>query len=97
MKRPESTKRRKQTSLRVQLDEDCKTLLSRAAKLRGIGIGEYVRNAAVDQAKREIEAAKHQSICMTPDEQLAFWTALYRKPRLTAAQRRLGAVMRGES
>ena len=37
------------------------------------------------------------TLCLTPEEQLAFWNALNETPKLTAAQRRLGAVMRGES
>jgi hypothetical protein len=34
---------------------------------------------------------------LTPYEQLAFWIALAGPPKLTAAQKRLGAVMRGGS
>ena len=49
------------------------------------------------QAKREIEGAREQVIALTPDEQLAFWNALNEPPVLTAAQRRLGAIMRGEA
>ena len=36
-------------------------------------------------------------IVLTPDQQLAFWEALNKPVRLTKAQRRLGAIMRGES
>ncbi len=35
-------------------------------------------------------------ITLTPEEQLEFWTALGQPPKLTAAQRRLGSLMRGE-
>jgi hypothetical protein len=34
-------------------------------------------------------------IVLTPEEQIAFWTALHDPVRLTKAQRRLGALMRG--
>ena len=34
---------------------------------------------------------------LTAGEQLAFWRALHETPRLTRAQRRLGAMMRGDS
>ena len=36
-------------------------------------------------------------IALTPDEQRSFWTALNEPPKLTASQRRLGSVMRGEA
>ena len=40
---------------------------------------------------------QEQVLALTPEEQLAFWNALNQKPVLTAAQRRLGAIMRGEA
>lgn len=36
------------------------------------------------------------SLVLTADEQLAFWQALHAPPNLTQAQKRLGALMRGE-
>jgi hypothetical protein len=35
-------------------------------------------------------------ICLTPEEQLAFWLALQEPVVLTPAQKKLGAMMRGE-
>jgi hypothetical protein len=40
-------------------------------------------------------AAEKHVIRLTTDVQLAFWNALQSPPRLTAAQRRLGKLMRG--
>jgi len=81
----------------VRLDEDSKLSLKEAADLRHISVSDYVRFVTVPQAKREIQASQEQSIAFTPDEQLAFWNALNATPGLTAAQRRLGAIMRGRA
>jgi hypothetical protein len=51
----------------------------------------------VAQAKREVAAAQNQTIAMTAEEQLTFWNALNTPPRLTSAQKKLGAIMRGEA
>ena len=83
-------------SLMVRLDEESKECLSRAAKLRGISLSDYVRAVTVPQARREVQAAQEQTISLTPEEQLAFWKALAEPAKLTEAQRRLGAIMRGE-
>ncbi len=37
------------------------------------------------------------TIALTPKGQLAFWKALHAPVKLTAAQRELGKVMRGEA
>jgi hypothetical protein len=36
-------------------------------------------------------------ISMSPDEQLEFWQALSKPPKLTTAQKQLGKLMRGEA
>ena len=81
----------------VRLDGEGKSVLARAAKLRGISISDYVRTVTVAQARKEVDAAGKQVIVLTADEQLAFWTALSQPAKLTAAQKKLGALMRGES
>ena len=53
-------------------------------------------SAAVSRVRREVETACSQTISLTPDEQLAFWTALSAPPKLTKRQKKLGAIMRGE-
>ena len=94
-----SSRRRTKTActspLMVRLDEESKSLLSRAAQLRRISISDYVRLASVAQAQRELLAAREQTISLTPEDQLAFWKALKETPTLSKAQRRLGSIMRG--
>jgi uncharacterized protein (DUF1778 family) len=81
----------------VRLDRASKRALTDAAELRGISVSDYVRVVTVAQARREVEAARAQTISLTPDEQLAFWNALQETPRLTPAQKRLAALMRARS
>ena len=83
-------------SLMVRLDDESKQCLAEAAALRQISISDYVRTVMVAQARREVRAAQEQTIALTAEEQLAFWNALNESPKLTAAQRRLGAAMRGK-
>jgi uncharacterized protein (DUF1778 family) len=94
---PKSRKRGAASPLMVRLDEEAKAYLAQAARLRQISVSDYVRTVTVAQARREVESARAQTLTLTPEEQLAFWSALNKTPRLTAAQRRLGAMMRGES
>ncbi len=82
-------------SLMVRLDEDSKECLTQAAKLRGISLSDYVRTVTVPQARREVLAAREQTLVMAPAEQLAFWNALAAPPRLSVSQKRLGSLMRG--
>jgi len=81
----------------VRLDAESKAYLGKAAKLRRISVSDYVRTVTVPQAQKEVLAAREQTISLTSEEQLAFWNALNDPPRLTKAQRQLGAAMRGES
>jgi uncharacterized protein (DUF1778 family) len=102
MARTSTTKKRQSakaasSTLMVRLDEEGKQYLAQAAALRQISISDYVRTTTVAQARREVEAARERTIALTTDEQLAFWNALQETPKLTAAQKRLGAIMRGES
>ena len=82
--------------LMVRLDAESKQALTAAAELRRISVSDYVRTVTVAQARREVASARDQTILLSPDEQLAFWQALNAPSKLTPAQRRLGAIMRGE-
>jgi uncharacterized protein (DUF1778 family) len=86
--------RRPHSTLMVRLDAASKESLSAAAQLRGISLSDYVRTVTVAQAQREVQAARGQTISLTPAEQLAFWKALQETPRLSPAQRKLAALMR---
>ena len=81
----------------VRLDGESKSYLARAAELRRISLSDYIRAVTVAQARREVEASREHVIVLTPEEQLTFWNALNATPRLTAAQKRLGKMMRGEA
>ncbi len=81
----------------VRLDEQSKATLSAAAELRRISVSDYVRSVVVGQAERELAAAEAQTIAMTAEEQLQFWNALAKPPKLSKAQKELGAMMRGEA
>ena len=83
--------------LMVRLDRESKIALAAAAELRGMSVSDYVRTVTVAQARREVQAARGQTITLTPAEQLAFWTALQETPRLTPAQKKLGSLMRGNA
>jgi uncharacterized protein (DUF1778 family) len=87
----------KTSNLMVRLDEDSKSCLAQAAEMRGISLSDYVRTVTVAQARREIVAAREEIIALSPEGQIEFWKALNDTPKLTAAQRRLGSLMRGES
>jgi uncharacterized protein (DUF1778 family) len=93
-KKTDSTKAA--SPLMLRLDNESKQSLARAAELRHLSVSDYVRAVTVPQAKREVRAAREQVVALTPEEQLLFWTALNEVPKLTAAQRRLGSVMRGK-
>jgi len=84
-------------SLMVRMDEDAKAILARAAELRRVSVSDYVRTVTLAQARKEILAAEEGVIALTPEEQLAFWEALNQPPSLTPAQKKLGAMMRGEA
>jgi uncharacterized protein (DUF1778 family) len=85
------------TSLMVRLDARSKQALVEAAALRRISVSDYVRTVTVTQAHKEVASAREQTIKLSPDEQLALWQSLQEPAKLTAAQKRLGALMRGES
>src|ERR1700677_3862456 len=85
------------TALMVRLDAESKAYISRAADLRRISVSDYVRTVLVPQARREVLASSEQIITLSSEDQVAFWKVLNEPPKVTAAQRELGSVMRGES
>lgn len=95
-KRPSEPSATKVSPLMVRLDAESKQVLTDAAELRRISVSDYVRTVTIAQARREVASARDQTILLTPDEQLAFWQALQAPPKLTPAQERLAALMRGE-
>ncbi len=80
-----------------RLDPKSKQTVAQAAKLRHVGLSDYVRLVLVPAAKREVEQAKNQVLQMTADEQERFWVALQAPAKLTKSQHKLGKIMRGDS
>ena len=95
--KPLKTSRSAASPMMVRLDAESKACLTEAAELRRISVSDYVRAVTIAQARREVLAAREQTIVLSPDEQLAFWKALSEPAKLTDAQRRLASVMRGEA
>lgn len=94
-KRPTRPAAGNASPLMVRLDAESKQALAAAAELRRISVSDYVRTVTVAQARREVASARGQTILLSPDEQLAFWQALSAPTKLTPAQKRLAAIMRG--
>ena len=95
-KRTENSSMAKPSPLMVRLDAGSKQALADAAGLRQISVSDYVRIVTVEQARREVASARDRTILLSPHEQLAFWQALQAPARLTPAQKRLAALMRGK-
>lgn len=83
------------TTLQARLDLESKRAVEEAAKLRQVGLSDYIRLVLVPAAKREVALAKRQVVQMTADEQERFWLALQAPVKPTKAQRELGEIMRG--
>ncbi len=84
------------TILQARLDPKSKQVVMQAAKLRHVGLSDYIRLVLVPAAKREVEQAKNQVLQMTADEQERFWLALQAPAKLTKGQRELGRIMQGK-
>lgn len=95
-KQATETKKSKTSPLMVRLDAESKKVLADAAQIKRISISDYVRTVTVAQARRDVESARNQTILLSPEDQLAFWNALQAPSKLTPAQKRLGAIMRGK-
>ena len=94
-RRPKTRSTNHIASMSVRLDESSMRWLVQAAELRGIEVSQFVRLTAVPQARREVQSAQDGMIVLTRDEQIALWQALHEPVKLTAAQRKLSAIMRG--
>ena len=84
-------------TLQARLDSDSKRVIEEAARLRQVGLSDYIRLVLVPSARREVEQSKRQVLHLTPDEQERFWQALQAPAKPTEAQRELGKLMRGDA
>jgi hypothetical protein len=71
--------------------------MAKANRSNGTKRASAVKPQMGAQALNEFRAASAHIIILTPDQQLAFWKAINASPKLTASQRRLGAIMRGDT
>jgi len=86
----------KMQTLQARLDPESKRLIEEAARLRHVGLTDYIRLILVPAARREVLCAQNQALFLSPTEQEQFWEALNSPLDLTPAQEELGAIMRGE-
>ena len=84
-------------TLQARLDPGSKRVIEEAARLRQVGLSDYIRLVLVPSARREVEQSKRQILQLTPDEQERFWQALQSPAKPTKAQRELGKLMRGDA
>ncbi len=84
------------TTLQARLDPQSKRAVEEAAKLRRVGLSDYIRIVLVPAAKKEVALAKNNVLQMTADEQERFWLALEAPVQPSKAQRELGKIMRGD-
>lgn len=84
----------KDANLLVRIDRSGKTLVQRAAAARGLSVSDYVRARIVPLARQEIAEEDTGVLCLAREDQIVFWLALQRLPAPTAAQRRLGELVR---
>jgi uncharacterized protein (DUF1778 family) len=79
----------------VRVDRPSKSMITRAARLRGGSASDYVRSVVVAAARRELEESRSATMKLTAAEQLAFWRALREPVQLTPRQKELARMMRG--
>jgi uncharacterized protein (DUF1778 family) len=84
----------KRVNLLVRFDPAGKTLVKRAAAIRGLTVSDYVRSRIVSLARQDVEEADTGVLRLSREDQIAFWQALQNPPPPTEAQRRLGALVR---
>lgn len=84
----------KDANLLVRFDRTSKTLVQRAAAARGLSVSDYVRTRILSLARQDVDEAETQVLRLAREDQIVFWQALQQPPAPTAAQRRLGALIR---
>jgi uncharacterized protein (DUF1778 family) len=84
----------KDSSLLVRFDRGGKTLVHRAAASRGLTVSEYVRTRILSLARQDVTEAQTQVLRLSREDQIVFWQSLQNPPAPTAAQRRLGRLVR---
>jgi len=84
----------KNANLLVRFDSGAKSLVLRAASLRGLSLSDYVRSRIVPLAKQDVDEAETGVLRLAKQDQIALWQALQHPPAPTRAQRELGKFVR---
>jgi uncharacterized protein (DUF1778 family) len=84
----------KNANLLVRFDSGAKSLVLRAANLRGLSLSDYVRTRIVPLARQDVDEAETGVLRLARQDQIAFWQALQHPPAPTRAQRELGKLVR---
>ena len=84
----------KNANLLVRFDSGTKSLVVRAASLRGLSVSDYVRTRIVPLAKQDVDEAETGVLRLAKQDQIALWQALQHPPAPTRAQRELGKLVR---
>lgn len=86
----------KGATVQTRMTEEQKSVIQKAAEHRRMAVSEYIRLMVVEQARREVEANEHNVYDLTADEQLELWELINAPVKLTAKQKKMGRIMRGE-
>ena len=81
-------------NLLVRFDSAGKSLVKRAAAIRGLSVSDYVRSRITTLARQDVEEADTGVLRLPREDQIAFWQALQNPPPPTDVQRELGALVR---
>jgi uncharacterized protein (DUF1778 family) len=84
----------KDANLLVRFDRSGKSLVQRAAAARGLSVSDYVRTRILSLARQDVAEAETQVLRLPREDQIVFWQALQQPLAPTAAQRRLGRLVR---
>ena len=84
----------KDENVLVRFDKRAKSLVRRAATLRGISVSDYVRSRIVPLAEQDVEEAETGVLRLRKEDQIALWQALRQPARPTKAQTALGRLIR---
>ena len=63
----------KDANLLVRFDGGTKSLVQRAAGLRGLTVSDYVRSRIIPLAKQDVDEASTGVLRLPKDAQIAFW------------------------
>jgi uncharacterized protein (DUF1778 family) len=84
----------KSAKLLVRFDSAGNALVRRAAAIRGLDAGDYIRSRILTLARQDVEEAGGGVLRLPREAQIAFWQALSNPPPPTEAQRQLGEIVR---